>query len=156
MASRSYWAGRGSSERDRYQSHHRDGNSLSYTAYQGEQSSYHPSRNSASHHSVPHADPTGTYCTLCRDTLYTDYDVQTHLASPRHLDMVVQYPMIPLADVLVPAGSEREAYPDRKVGGKLATDKLESSYGSEALSDKKVRSVDCVGWVLRFVVSSWI
>ena len=143
MASRSYWTDRGSSERDIHQTRHREGNNRrNYAAYQNEHSSYHSSTRSSA--SVPHADPTGTFCTLCHDTLYNDYEVQTHLASPQHLDMVVQYPMIPLADVLVPAGStgEREAYAD---SGAVAVDELDSSYGSGALNDLKVRGGNSLG-----------
>lgn len=44
---------------------------------------------------------TSTTCTLCRETLRTHYDLQAHLSSPTHLDMVVRYPMIPLQDILI-------------------------------------------------------
>ena len=45
---------------------------------------------------------TDIVCTLCREILQTQSDIQAHLASPMHLDMVVRYPTLPLQDILIP------------------------------------------------------
>lgn len=42
-----------------------------------------------------------TTCTLCHETLRTNRDLQAHLASPVHLDMVVRYPTMSLQDILI-------------------------------------------------------
>ena len=42
-----------------------------------------------------------TTCTLCQEVLHSQRDLQAHLASPIHLDMVVRYPMLSLQDILI-------------------------------------------------------
>lgn len=87
-----------------------------------------------------------TMCTLCQETLFTNYDVQAHLASPRHLDMVVQYPMIPLQDILVPANQSESPEmfnTEKKDDGKAILEELESSLGTEAVSNILMVSSHC-------------
>ena len=142
MAGRSYWTEHELSDKDgrgtsNYRTGYGDRVSRSYGSFQNETNpSYQQSRNSSSvQQSIPQSVPAGTVCTLCQETLFTNYDVQAHLASPRHLDMVVRYPMIPLQDVLIPASSVDGSEMFQSQDGKEILEELESSLGSEAVSN---------------------
>lgn len=138
MAGRDYWTERPPPQDNRrYQAYedrsyggHRGGNNSGFGYYQSRGSS----AQSSDRDTQAMAD--GTFCTLCQVTMYTNYEVQDHLASSQHLDMVVQYPMIPLTDVLVPASNvNTNEVIEEKVEGKDILEDLEYNLGTEAVNN---------------------